>query len=140
MRRHVLFFDDYPLEDENKIFVVQLKAALQSTDIVLIEEKTIPHLDASLKARSYAAIILDIMSAFPGFSDDEAQAGMEILKRCRAGHYGSINQQALIFMRTARGELQIRQLAFSLGCTDFFRAGSQDDKLLEAMVRHLVQS
>lgn len=135
-----MFFDDYPLEEENLIFSAQLRSTFRGTDIELFEEKTIPHLEVSLKMRDYVAIILDVMSAFPEAPELGAMAGIEILKRCRAGYYGQSNSQALVFMRTARGELHVKELAFNLGCTDYFRVGSQDDKLLDTLVTRLLRT
>jgi len=135
-----MFFDDYPLEEENQIFNTQLKKAFRGTDINVLDEKTIPQLETSLKARDYVAIILDVMSAFPEAPELGAMAGIEILKRCRAGAYGQFNSQTLIFMRTARGELHVKELAFNLGCTDYFKVGSQDDKLLDALVKRLLSA
>lgn len=138
MRRYLMFFDDYPRESVNELFLYRLRKMLGPTDIEVIEEKAIPHLEGSLRARNYVAIILDIMAAFPENPDLEAIAGLEILRRCRAGDYGQSNSETLIYMRTARGELHVKEKAFELGCTDYFRVGQQDAKLLSVLKQKLV--
>jgi CheY-like chemotaxis protein len=130
-----MFFDDYPQESVNQLFLHELKLSLESSDIRIVVEKTIPHLEALLRARDYMVVILDIMAAFPDEPDVQAMAGLEVLKRCRAGEYGVANSRTPVYMRTARGELWIKELAFKLGCTEYFTIGSQDDKLLEALAR-----
>jgi len=132
-----MFFDDYPRATENQLFIYTLTKALGSTDIEVLEEKTISYLEASLRVHDCVAIILDVMSAFPEAPEHEALAGIEILRRCRAGSYGVFNSRTLIYMRTARGELHVKELAFTRGCTDYFTAGSQDDKLLDILVKRL---
>jgi CheY-like chemotaxis protein len=139
MTRHLLVFDDCPLNTENVLFRFQLRRAFARTDIEVLEERAIPDLETSLKARHYAAIILDVMAAFPDAPELEAMAGIEVLKRCRAGNYGEFNRWTLVFMRTARGELDVKELAFNLGCTGYFVVGSQDEKLIDMLVKQLDQ-
>jgi len=129
-----MFFDDYPLASENQIFLLNLRDAFRNTDVEIEEAKTVPHLEQALSARTYDAIILDVMAALPDAPDLEALAGIEVLRRCRAGVYGAFNQNAAIYMRTARGELYVRDIAAKLGSKGYFRPGSDDDDLLAALV------
>src|ERR1051326_1237010 len=135
MNRHLLFFDDFPLEIENQIFVLNLRKAFRDLPFEIQQIKTIPRLEAALRSQAFAAIILDIMAAYPDSPEREALAGIEVLKRCRAGEYGPLNAKALFYMRTARGELYVRDLALKLGSEGYFRPGSDDEELI-AELRH----
>ncbi len=97
--------------------------------------------------RPFVAIVLDVISAMPqewidaaatgkteGYTG-EGWTGIEILRRCRKGYYGKLNQGVPIFMRTARGEIHVRAAALRSGCTDYFMAGSEDDKLIDVIAK-----
>lgn len=131
----MLFFDDYPLETENQIFLLDLRALIRGRDIEVEEVRTIPHLENQLQERQYLVIILDVMAAME--NGLEALAGIEILRRCRNGHYGDLNRDVPIYLRTARGETHVRETAVDFGCTGYYKAGSHDDRLLEELGRLL---
>jgi CheY-like chemotaxis protein len=133
MTKYAVFFDDYPLESENQLFLSELRDQLQNADVEVLEEKTVPRLEVLLRSRLLTAIILDVMAAMPAEPGMEALAGIEVLRRCRTGEYGPLNRDTAIFMRTARGELHVRRMAFHYGCTNYFMAGSEDDKLVLAL-------
>ena len=139
MSRRVLFFDDFPLESENQLFLLKLRKAFRGTDVAIEDEKKIPSLEVLLTTRPFAAIILDIMAAFPADPELEALAGIEVLKRCRSGQYGPLNQNALVYMRTARGEFNVREIASKFGSTGYFRPGSDDDELIAELQRRLLE-
>jgi len=128
-----MFFDDYPLESENQLFLFQLRRAFRDMDIVVVDAKTIPALESHLRTREFTAIILDIMAALPDAPGMEALAGIEVLRRCREGDYGDMNQDALVFMRTARAEPHVKQLALRYRSAGYFLAGSDDERLIEAL-------
>lgn len=129
----ILFFDD-SLDIENQLFLRTLRHAVKGTAVHVVQEKTIPHAEQKLKTLPLLVAILDVMAAMPDEPDLAAEAGIEVLRRCRAGNYGSRNASIPIFMRTARNEAHIRQLAFRHGCNDFFSAGTQDEELIKAIV------
>jgi Response regulator containing CheY-like receiver, AAA-type ATPase, and DNA-binding domains len=133
MADSILFFDD-SLDIENQLFLRLLRQAVKGTAVHVVQEKTIPHAEQKLKSLPLVVAILDVMAAMPGAPEREAEAGIEVLRRCRAGHYGTRNAGIPIFMRTARGEAHIRQLAFAHGCTNFFSAGVQDEQLIQAIM------
>lgn len=127
------------MEAENQLFVWQLRRALRGTDVDVVEERTIPSLERSLRTQRFVAIVLDIMAMMPDAPGMEALAGLEVLRRSRAGQYGDINRDALVYIRSARGEPHVARRAFELGCKGFFRAGSDDDKLITVLKEQLVK-
>lgn len=137
MTRHVLFFDDFPLEAENQIFLLKLRRAFKGTDVEVEEQKTVPSLAGRLETHPFDAMILDIMAAMPDTPGMEALAGIEILRRCRTGTYGPVNKDIPIYMRSARGELYVKQLAGDLKANGYFRPGSDDDELVATLKKLL---
>jgi hypothetical protein len=140
MTRYVMFFDDFPLASENQIFLLNLRRRFRHTDVEIDETKTVPHLEQLLRTHAYAAIILDVMAAFPDAPELEALAGIEVLKRWHSGAYGSLNASASVYMRTARGELYLRDIAAKHGCKGYFRPGSDDDELVSTLIALLFPS
>jgi CheY-like chemotaxis protein len=138
--RYIVFFDDYPLESENQIFLFQLRRAFRDSDLEIVDEKTIPRLETRLRTRQCAAIILDIMAALPDAPDMDALAGIEVLRRCREGNYGEMNRDAPVFMRTARAEPHVKQMAVRHQAAGYFLAGSDDEQLIEALRERLLES
>jgi CheY-like chemotaxis protein len=130
---NILFFDD-SLATENQIFLMELRHAVKGTTIQVVQEKTVHHAEQKFKTVPLLIAILDVMAPWPGEQAKEAQAGLEILRRCREGAYDPKNAAIPIFMRTARDEPHIRRLAFELGCTNFFTVGRQDPELIAAIV------
>lgn len=139
MSDQILFFDDFPLNTENQIFTMQLRKALRGTEIDVVVQDAIPDLEQSLRSHLFVAIVLDIMAAMPDAPGIEALAGLEVLRRCRAGQYGEINQNTAVYMRSARGELHVKQRAAELGCSGYFHPGSDDQKLISVLKIHLVK-
>ena len=140
MSDQILFFDDFPLNTENQLFTRQLRRALRGTDIDVVVLDTIPVLERSLRTQMFVAIVLDIMAAMPDAPGMEALAGLEVLRRCRTGQYGEINRNTTVYVRSARGELHVRQRAAELGCSGYFHLGSGgDEKLISVLKDHLVK-
>jgi CheY-like chemotaxis protein len=146
MAPQIVFFDDYPLEKENQLFMGLLRRRLRGDNVELVEEKIVQRLETLLRTRTFIAIVLDVIAAMPHDRSDvpsgdsvgyagEGWTGIEILRRCRSGQYGKLNQTAPIFMRTARGEIHVRAAALRSGCTDYFMAGSEDDKLIDVIAK-----
>jgi CheY-like chemotaxis protein len=137
----ILFFDDFPLSTENQIFTMQLRIALRGTKVDVVVRATIRALERSLRAQMFIAIVLDIMAAMPDAPAPgmETRAGLEVLKRCRTGQYGEINRNAPVYIRSARGELHVKQEAAELGCRGYFHAGSDDEKLIAVIKDHVVK-
>jgi CheY-like chemotaxis protein len=150
----VLFFDDYPLQSENALFLEMLRkriedrlGGIQGLRIHIEPEKTLSGLENRLKAERITLAILDIMAMVPqdfGPPADDSQptvtaalAGVEVLKRCRAGRYGTGNQQVSIFMRTARGEPHVRELCAQAGADGYYLAGTSDRSLINAAIEVL---
>ena len=137
MTKYLLVFDDYPLATENQLFLLNLRKAFQKADVVIQEEKNVHSLTQALQSRAYAAIILDVMAAFPAAPELEAVTGIEVLRRCRNGQYGPSNQQAAFFMRSARGEIHIHEEATKLGSLGWFKPGSDDSELISVLKERL---
>jgi CheY-like chemotaxis protein len=129
----ILFFDD-SLATENQIFLMELRHAVRGTVVQVVQEKTVAHAEQKFKTEPLLIAILDVMAPWPDAEALAAQAGLEILRRCRAGAYHPRNSTIPIFMRTARNEPHIRRLAFELGCTNYFSVGRQDAELINAIV------
>jgi DNA-binding NarL/FixJ family response regulator len=139
--KKLLFFDDYPLASENILFLTRLRKSVGPVGLVVVQERTITQLEDQLKAGNVGCLILDIMSRVPrGFRSIEAGedgqdvspavAGIEILKRCRAGAYGESVRAIPIFMRTARGEPHIMRLCSQIGASGYFQVGIDDGALV----------
>lgn len=136
----VLFFDDHPLESENKLFLSLLRDELPAERVRVLHEKTIRRLERRLSVTFCRVVILDIMSEVPAnFRPlhnettgrvDPMLAGVEILRRIRAGFYGREYERSLVFMRSARGEPHIISLCAKVGASGHFQAGSQDFALI----------
>lgn len=129
-----MFFDDYPRSPENILFVWRLRQRLRPYGALVVREKSIHKLEARLGAETFTALVLDIMAAMPDETDKDALAGLEILRRCRAGDYQHTERSTPVFMRTARGELHIRREAAALGANGYFMAGSDDSRLIDTIV------
>lgn len=138
----ILFFDDYPLASENKLFLLLLRKRAEPLGLHVVPEKLIKKLEEQIQLTPLAALVLDIISEVPkdfrsvedGSIVPSALAGVEILRRCRAGQYGELNRDVPIFMRTARGEPHIKRLCSQLGATGYFRVGIEDEQLIEKIV------
>src|SRR5215218_8144122 len=135
----ILFFDDYPLASENKLFLMLLRRRVETLGVHIIPEKAIRRLEDQLQSLTLTVLILDIISEVPrdftGIEDENsfpsALAGVEILRRCRVGQYGSRNQEVPIFMRTARGEPHVKRLCIESGASGYFQVGIEDEALIE---------
>jgi CheY-like chemotaxis protein len=142
---NIVFFDDYPLASENKLFLMLLRKQVEPIGVHVIQEKTIKRVEEQAQAIPLVALILDIISEVPrdfrsvedGSIVPSALAGVELLRRCRAGEYGETNRQVPIFMRTTRGEPHIRTLCGQLGATGYFQVGIEDKQLIEKIVSHI---
>lgn len=142
---HFLFFDDYPLQSDSKLFIERMRAKLDGHKAFICVEKTITGVEVLLRSRTIALAILDIMSEVPrdfrsadGSRVPSSLAGIEILRRCRSGDYRSENRAMPIFMRTSRGEGYIRRECLEAGATGFFLAGKEDGRLLTKIVATLL--
>ena len=118
--RRVLFFDDYP--SKNRTFLLILEQMVARLEGEVTEEKSVHKVEELLRTQRFDVIILDIMASRHGGSD--RRAGLDILRECRSGRFGRLNQRAVIVMRTARGDLHKEALA--LGATHYFDKGSDD--------------
>lgn len=142
MKHTVIFFDDYPLHSENVLFIQKLKRKSAIPELHIETEKTVRGVEERLKTSSSSVAILDLMAEVPrdfrSVSDDNALvpsalAGLEIVRRCRTGYYGKINQITPIFIRSARGEPHIRKLCMQVGASGYFQAGTDDSGLIKAI-------
>lgn len=137
MRREILFFDDFPLQSDSKLFIERLRSRLRAKDINIRVEKTIAAVEGLMRTEALTLAILDIMSAVPpdfrdasGLRVHSTLAGIEILRRCRGGEYLPRNSDMPILMRTSRGEGYIRRECLQAGATGFFIAGKEDGRLI----------
>jgi CheY-like chemotaxis protein len=134
----ILFFDDLGLSEGNELFILRLK---RKTGIEVELVRTVKEFEAKIHSDSWTAIVLDIMAqppsdylvlgSDPPLPVKAAQAGLELLKRCRLGHYGDSIKALPIYMRTARGEEHIKRKAKVLGATDYFDAVGRDKDLIQ---------
>ena len=137
---NVMFFEDHPLESDNKLFLSLLREALSGTRTRVLHEKTISRLERKLTRTFCRVVILDIMSEVP--SDfrpikgnaqgrvEPAMAGIEILRRIRADTYGNYEGSS-VFIRSSRGEPHIRAECAEAGAAGYFQPGRQDFGLIE---------
>ena len=133
-QRRLLFFDDYPHASENALFLLRLRQTLRHLGPHVLVTTTTAAVERELRATSLHLAVLDVMAAAPAdFGATSSRAGIEVLRRCRAGLYLPENATIPIFMRTARGEAFIRELCAKEGCTGFFSAGAEDSALLKAI-------
>jgi len=134
----LVFFDDYPLQSENVLFVERLKRSLNLWDIHIETPKTFHGIEECLRREDAVAVVLDIMAKVPqavARADrvSSSLAGIEILRRCRAGSYGDLNKNVPIYMRTARGEPHVRRLAMQLGASGYYLVGTDDGQLIRSI-------
>lgn len=135
----ILFFDDFPYESENRLLRLRLRRKLRGFDVQVVEERTVHGFEDRVQRNTYEIVVLDIMARAPsgltstdtGRTVPDALTGVELLRRCRKGDYGEHYKFAPVYMRTARGEPQIRLLCEREGATAFFRAGGEDTQLIE---------
>jgi len=133
----ILFFDDYLGSPENQLFLHRLRKAVRSMPIDVVEEKVVQRVEDKLRSAVFHVAIFDVMAAMPGEPELSALAGIEILRRCRSGAYRLENRDIPIFMRTARFEPHVQQMAREYGCTQYFRVGTDDTLLVEAVMAAL---
>lgn len=145
--RRILFFDDYPNASENTLLMERILRALKGADVRITPERTIPALEEALRRTAFDIIILDIMAESPtrvdwpvnGHQVPETLMGIAVLDKCRAGKYGNLNRRAAILMRSARGENHIMALCTEKGATAYYRAGSDDTRLVEEIARIITE-
>lgn len=146
MRKKIIFFDDYPLEAENSLFLARMRRHLHHHNIQIVTIKTVRNLQDLLRRTRVDILILDIMvqvppnfkSVAPPFHKvPSALAGVELLRRCRDGYFGRKNQSCKIFMRTTRGEAHIQKECLNLGADGYFLVDSGGNDLIAAMKRCL---
>jgi CheY-like chemotaxis protein len=138
----LIFFDDYPLQSENVLFVESLRRKLGHLAIHVEIPKTFNGVEECLRTVRASVIILDIMAKIPaGYTGSpeasSSLAGLEVLRKCRVGAYGPLNQETPIFMRTARGEPHVRKLCLQAGAVDYCLVGTDDEKLASSIRRIL---
>jgi CheY-like chemotaxis protein len=133
----ILFFDDYLGNPENQIFLHRLRKAVRVMPIEVVEEKVVHKLEHKLRSTAFRVAIFDVMAEMPDAPELSALAGIEILRRCRVGDYGQLNRDIPIFMRSARFELHVQQMAREYGCTRYFQVGTDDALLINAIVETL---
>jgi len=122
----ILFFDDYL--NESRTFLLLLEQMAIRLNARVIEEKLVHKVEDYLRTERFEAIILDVMASRHGRTD--RRAGLQILKECRSGRMGRLNQRSLIFIRTARGDVHIKQDALELGVDRYFDKGGEDASIV----------
>jgi DNA-binding NarL/FixJ family response regulator len=137
----ILFFEDYPYETENRLFRMNLRQQLKEYGVEILEEKTVPGFERSVRSGRPDILVLDIMAVSveplrrfdTGVAVPEDLTGVELLRRCRGGFYGDKFKMVPLYMRTARGEPEIRLYCEALGATGYFSVGVDDEKLIAAI-------
>lgn len=141
-RNTILFFDDFPIASENKLFLMLLRKEVEPFGIHIATEKTIRRVEEVVQSTPLVSLVLDIISEAPrdfrsvedGNVVPSALAGVELLRRCRTEKYGPLNKEVPIFMRTTRGEPHIKRLCMQIGATGYFQVGTEDDQLIEKVM------
>lgn len=118
----ILFFDDYL--NESRTFLLLLEQMAIRIGSLIIEEKLVHKVEEYLRTERFEAVVLDVMASRHGRTD--RRAGLQILKECRSGRMGRLNNRTLIFIRTARGDVHIKQDALELGADRYFDKGGED--------------
>ena len=138
----ILIFEDEPLKSDNKLFLALLRREVGPSGVRVRVEKTIRGFERRLRESICNIVVLDIISAIPREFKavesggamrrvDPTRAGIEILQRIRAGHYGEGCKSADVFMRSARGEPHIVALCLKSGATAYFQPGTEDLALID---------
>ncbi len=139
----VLFFEDVPFASENRLFKMLIHERCGDS-VRIQEERTVPGFEAAVRSKNHDVMILDIMAVsvedllWDRTSADAVQVpegltGVALLRFCRTGEYGEHYKNIPIFMRSARGENHVKKLCTQEGCTGYFRAGADDEKLIDAL-------
>ncbi|MCY2926091.1 MAG: hypothetical protein NT031_11735 [Planctomycetota bacterium] len=138
----ILFFDDYPYASENQLFRMNLEDELRpGLRVSIVPEKTVSGFENAARRFLYDIVILDIMAEAPGkllqtgtgLEVPSSQTGIELLRRCRVGEYGRHYTLCPVFMRSARGETDIRDECLRSGASGYFQVGGEDEQLIEAI-------
>ena len=130
----ILFFDDYL--NESQTFLLLLEQMAIRRGLKVIEEKLVHKVEEYLRSEPFEAVILDVMASRHGRTD--RRAGLHILQDCRAGRFGRTNQRALIFMRTARGDVHIKQDALEFGADRYFDKGGEEASLVVGEIERAI--
>jgi len=138
----VLFFDDYPQASENRLFRADLLEALDCYDATVDTAKTVADFESKMIQTQYDVVILDIMAKAPkSLAEEESvsdsRTGLALLERCRRGTYGNRYKEAMIYIRTARGERHIRKRAMRAGATGYFIIGDDDESVVPTIAEHV---
>jgi DNA-binding NarL/FixJ family response regulator len=137
----IIFFEDSPYASENRLFRMLLRDALKDIkcNFQLQEEKTVMGFEGSIRNDAYNFVILDIIATSPkplfwrkiNKVVPESLTGVELLRRCRLSEYGKHYIDTPVYIRTARSESHVRRLCEREKASGFYKAGLDDDKLIE---------
>jgi CheY-like chemotaxis protein len=130
----LLWFEDDKFASDNKLFAARVREGLPSPGADLVQASTVGEFETLMRNGVFSVIVLDIMAILPhADATAGARAGIKLLERCRSGAYGPEHKVAIIYMRTARGELHIREAAQRAGCNGYFAAGTEDGSLIRTI-------
>jgi len=143
----ILLFEDFLQAHETYIFQKDLHEKLNQCSVVA--SHSVNDFENKVRSFNYDIVILDIMAKPPanfywhdvkedGVEVPETFVGIELLRRCCSGYYGDHYKEIPIYMRTARGEDEIRNLCDAIGSTGYFAPGSDDPALIEEIKKHVL--
>lgn len=140
----LLIFEDLPFRDENDQFHMHLEDQLEELEVQIDQTMNVPSFEREIVRRDYDVLVLDIMALAPvdfrwtqtGDDVPDTLVGVELLYRCRKGVYGDQYINVPIYMRTARGESDVRQYCKHLGATGCLDPGVDDMKLISKIKEH----
>ena len=137
--RRLLVFEDEPYNYVNDLFHMHLHDQLDELGVDIDQAINVRDFERKVTTVKRDVLVLDIMALAPegfcwtltGSEVPDALVGVELLHRCRVGLYGSHYKGIPIYMRTARGEADVRSYCREAGASDCFDPGADDMKLIE---------
>lgn len=137
---NIIFFEDQFTRDTNLNLHLDLQhyfggSAPQSRIHWPVSVKDFETLSSTLNIEIF---ILDIMTRpeelteiHTGDAVSDSMTGIELLKRIRSNYYKK-NSNSLVYIRSARvAEFEIKEICMSLGATECFRAGWDDEQIIQ---------
>jgi CheY-like chemotaxis protein len=139
--RRLLIFEDQQFDQVNDLFLMHLHDQLDCLKVNIEQAINVREFERKATVAKRDILVLDIMAAAPpgftwiqtGSDVPSSLVGVELLYRCRNGIYGDNYKHIPIFMRTARGEADIRHYCMQAGATECFDPGADDQTLIAAI-------
>jgi CheY-like chemotaxis protein len=146
----IIFFENYPEEEPNRTFRINLLRSSFEKKVAIVDAITLKAFENTIKDPSFIyspekkLIILDLMMRLCNTEKrfrwkcndnqvDDSLIGAALLERLRTGYYDLDLKDIPIFIRTVNTSPIIKNLCLNFGATDYFITGAQDSLLLSAI-------